>query len=359
MIKQGKILIFHLSRFGYADYAAGMINHLPLNNCLIFLSKFHSVPVKNPYKLVTTYRNGWEFGWSSLFQLPVLLWQLYRLAATKEAKVAYFPGFHYWDLPIILCCRANRIKIVYTVHDGILHVGEQSWSHSFLQNTCIRKADELIFLTDYMKRETLKSLKLEKPAAVISHGPIETPFCNTIRRHSPKLKLLFLGRIGKYKGLELLIEAVRVCGDEFWECLTIAGKPLYPVKFQENPKIQLIPHWLTEAEIAELLGSHHVLVLPYISATQSGVVALGISAGLPMLTTKVGGLPEQLADNEAIWVNPDPEEIAEGIRQLSTHPGIYASIQERLMRKKENFKWEKPATQLAELLLKYLPMQGI
>jgi glycosyltransferase involved in cell wall biosynthesis len=126
----------------------------------------------------------------------------------------------------------------------------------------------------------------------------------------------------------------------------------------KNPTIRVISHWLSEAEIAELLQTHHVLVLPYTSATQSGVITLGISAGIPMLITKVGGLPEQLTDNEAIWINPDPVEIAQGIRLLSTQPGQYASLHEKMRRKKENFSWQQPAAQLAGLIIKRLTKQG-
>jgi len=349
--KQGKILVFHLSRFGYADYAAGMIDHLPHNNYLIFLSKYYTVPVKKTFRVIPTYRNGWEFLSNSLFQLPLFLYQLHFLTKKKEAKVAYFPGFHYWDLPIILWCKARRIRVIYTVHDGTLHEGENFWHHRKLQTTCIRLADEIICLSNYVQSELRQKLHIKKHITVIPHGPVALTGMHINRKHTRRLKLLFFGRIGKYKGVEQLAEAVSLLDDTIVEHLTIAGKPLYKFVIKSNPKIHQITGWLSNEVIVELFNSHDVLVLPYHSASQSGVAALGIAAAMPMICTSVGALPEQLAENEAVWALPTPESLAEAISMLSNKPALFNQIHQHLKLKRKTFTWSALAEQLHQRMI--------
>lgn len=350
----GKVLIFHLSRYGYAHYAAGMINHLPFSDCLIFLSKFHSISVEKPFETVYTYRNGFEFFFSSLFVLPVYLCRIFKLLKKQSIGVAYFLGFHYWDLPIIWVCKMCRVAIVYTVHDGILHEGERFLSQNLLQNACIKKASELIFLTEFMRSVTLRKLNINKPSTVIFHGPISLKNLSTHHRYKKKLRLLFLGRIGKYKGIEMLLDAISLAEDEIWELLTIAGMPLYTIEIPKNKKISMVKSWLSEERMAELLNTHDVLVLPYRSATQSGIITLGISAAIPMICTRVGGLVEQLTENEAIWVDSNPESLLKGIRHMSKNPTAYEAIHQNLLIRNKNFSWGEQIGQLAEVFSKIL-----
>ncbi|MEZ4963566.1 MAG: glycosyltransferase family 4 protein [Saprospiraceae bacterium] len=350
-------MIFHLSRYGYADYAAGLIDHLPIEDGLIYLSKYHSVPISKAFQTITTYRNGFEFLLSSLFLLPGFLRKIHREIRKQQVGVAYFPGFHYWDLPLIWVCKWGKVAVVYTVHDGILHEGENHWSHRWLQKASIRAADHLIFLTRYMREETLKSWKNAPPSSIIAHGPIQLPGLSTLHRHSPNLKLLFLGRIGQYKGIKLLLNALEVAENDIWEHLTIAGQPLYDFKKPDHPKINLIGRWLSEGEMVSLLHEHDLLILPYQSATQSGVVALGIAAAIPMICTKVGGLPEQLAENEAVWAAPNSTDILEAIRFLSKNPAAYDAIHQQLLKKRENVSWHPLAQKTASILSSYLSRQ--
>lgn len=349
-----KVLIFHLSRYGYADYAAGMINHLPIKDYVIYQSKYHSVSVDKPIRNVRTYRNTWEFFINSFIVLPLLLWKIYKEIPSLNIKVSYFLGFHYWDLPLIWICKMRRIGVVYTVHDGVLHEGEDYFRHRMLQNACIRRANQLIFLTNFVKNETMNLLRLFTNATVIPHGPINIPHLSIEHKHSTRLKLLFLGRIGKYKGVELLLEALKSAENDIWECLTIAGKPLYKIQTLSNSKIRFIRNWLSMEEIADLINRHDVLILPYKSATQSGVITLGISAAIPMICTKMGGLPEQLAEDEAVWTEPDTFSLLEAIRFLSKNRAAYDTIHQCLVEKRKQFSWVEPANRAAILLSEYL-----
>lgn len=112
---------------------------------------------------------------------------------------------------------------------------------------------------------------------------------------------LFLGLIRAYKGVDLLIEAVsRLPAESDW-LLVVAGEPwgdLRPAIEQQvrglgvEERVRLRLGWLPEAEVPRFLAAADLVVLPYRSGSQSAVAPLALAAGLPVLSTRVGGLPE-------------------------------------------------------------------
>jgi glycosyltransferase involved in cell wall biosynthesis len=111
------------------------------------------------------------------------------------------------------------------------------------------------------------------------------------------LRVLFLGRIMKYKGLPLLVEAI--------EMLRAKGDPTELGVYGEGDIAGLAPRlaginamvvnrWIDHEEIGAILSGYDVMALPYVEASQSGVVAAAHGAGMPVVATPVGGLGEQV-----------------------------------------------------------------
>ena len=118
------------------------------------------------------------------------------------------------------------------------------------------------------------------------------------------LELLFYGFIRPYKGLDLLIEAMVQTADDVY--LTIAGE-FWDGKEQVRERIrnlslservELRSRYQTEEETAELFGRSDVVVLPYRSATGSGVIPLAYHYNKPVIVTRVGGLPDVVRHGE-------------------------------------------------------------
>jgi glycosyltransferase involved in cell wall biosynthesis len=150
--------------------------------------------------------------------------------------------------------------------------------------------------------------------------------------------LLFFGFIRKYKGLDLLLEAL--CRADLqardWQLL-IAGEFYEKADeyraWQENPLLKNRVHWYTQfianSEVATYFSAADFVVQPYRSATQSGVTPLAYHFSKPMLVTEVGALPEMVPSGSVGEVaEPTVEGIAAGLLRLLHHgpehylPGI-------------------------------------
>lgn len=87
------------------------------------------------------------------------------------------------------------------------------------------------------------------------------------------------------------------------------------------PGVSVENRWVNEAEIGSLIAWADLLVLPYREASQSGVAAAALAAGRFVLSTRVGGLVQQLGAEElATLCDPDAAIIAAALDRFLTAP---------------------------------------
>ena len=346
-----KVLVFMLSRRGCIPYAKAMVDFLVGVDTKIYVSRFASEQLPKKNIKITTYTNKVNFIWNTLVVLPFLFRRLIK-DKKNNYNIIYFPVFHHWNLFLILFGKILGIKSIITIHDGILHEGENHWLHRWMQHWAMQFADHIIFLTEYVRHSVQRQLPSNVPTTVIPHGPTGYDF---VQRHSATLnipaKLLFFGRIVEYKGLDLLLSAVSFLPKHLVGNLTVAGM-LVNYRFPANldNRVQLQVGRQSEQQINQLLQSHDLLILPYRSATQSGIIPLGLSANIPMVITDVGGLKEQLKADEAVWVSPNASAIADGIIQLLENPLRWQQLKEKLSTKKELISWEDCGKMLKKVI---------
>lgn len=143
---------------------------------------------------------------------------------------------------------------------------------------------------------------------------------------APPYRLLFLGFVRPYKGLDVAIDALaELHRREVDATLTVAGMFWGPV----DPWVERIEaagladavalraEYVPDAEVDELLATHHLVVAPYRSATQSAIVPLACAAGRPIVATTVGGLPEVVMEGETGCLAPpgDPVAFADAVER--------------------------------------------
>ncbi len=135
--------------------------------------------------------------------------------------------------------------------------------------------------------------------------------------------LLFFGFVRRYKGLDVLIEALPsvlarrpvtlVVAGEFYEPVAPIAQRVAALGLSEH--VRVLNRYVPDEEVGELVAAADVVVLPYRSATQSGVVLVAYAGGCPVISTRVGGLPEVVDDGVTGYLVPpeDPRALADAI----------------------------------------------
>ena len=236
----------------------------------------------------------------------------------------HYQGVHLWfDLALPLL---RRYPLIFTIHDFRAHPGDQRFQQTpfCIEMFARRRADELIVHTGQVRELMVQQLGggAEK-ISIIPHIQIGEDLSPATAEEEDEHLILFFGRIWEYKGLEYLIRAEPLISARVPDVrIMIAGRG---EDFSRYARMMVHPdrfivhnEYISEERAAEYFRSASVVVLPYIEASQSGVIPLAYSAAKPVVATGVGGLPEMVEDGRTgCLVAPrDSTQLAEAITRL-------------------------------------------
>lgn len=166
--------------------------------------------------------------------------------------------------------------------------------------------------------------------------------------------ILFFGLIREYKGLDILIEAFKGLGEEYQ--LIIAGEPYGSfTRYREmidgsgcQERIFTFLNYIKDSEVKNYFSVADVTVLPYRSATQSGISSISYHFEVPMIVTDVGGMKETIGDKGTGVLADDctPESIRKSIRLYFSDPVIPEKCKAEIRKEKERLSWENFCRQL-------------
>jgi len=198
--------------------------------------------------------------------------------------------------------RRHGLVVVFLCHNVVEH--ESARWKTRLTRWVLRQASRFVVHT----REDEANLRHLIPGAKVrvQPHPIFDQFPEP-KNEWPKrraLELLFYGFVRPYKGLDLLVEAMAQTTDDVY--LTIAGEfwdgeeqireRIHTLGLSD--RVELRPRYHTGEETAELFARCDVVVLPYRTATGSGVVPIAYHYNKPVIVSRVGGLPDVVHDGE-------------------------------------------------------------
>jgi glycosyltransferase involved in cell wall biosynthesis len=177
--------------------------------------------------------------------------------------------------------------------------------------------------------EEIRQLGIQAPVARVPFPPALL-LAPTELPPAPPYRLLFFGFVRAYKGLDVAIDALgqlvrrgrpvrlTIAGG-FWEPVEPWRQRIVAAGLQNH--VELRPRYVPDQEVPGLLATHHVVLAPYRTATQSAIVPLAHAAGRPVVASRVGGVGEQVTDGRnGVLVPPnDPAALAEGIEQVLQH----------------------------------------
>lgn len=168
--------------------------------------------------------------------------------------------------------------------------------------------------------------------------------------------ILFFGLIRTYKGLDILLKAFGRLPEDYQ--LIIAGEPYgsfepYLKIIEDLPNKQNVHTWLKyikDSEVTDYFSAADLAVLPYRSATQSGISSVSYHFEVPMIVTDVGGLKETIGDTGTGIVSEEgtPEAIAKEITRYFADPDIKDRCITNIRQEKERLSWNRFALGLID-----------
>lgn len=228
--------------------------------------------------------------------------------------VAYWTGFL---APLLFLLRIfSPIPVVVLLHNASSH--EPFLLDPFFRRLLLFSADGFLTLSASVSRELLAGPGSLKPRTELFH-PVYT-VSGRMERAASRRKLglddtapvlLFFGYVRHYKGLDLLLQAMPVVIAGYPSVrLLVAGQFYEPerryraliAKLGIGAHVDLRPGYVGEEDAAVLFGAADAVVLPYRSASQSGVAQLAYGYGLPVIVTPVGSLADQVEHGRTGWV---------------------------------------------------------
>ncbi|MBR0029429.1 MAG: glycosyltransferase [Bacteroidales bacterium] len=218
----------------------------------------------------------------------------------------------------------------------------------------LRGVDGCVTMSEEVAEDLLK-LKKDARYTVLPH-PLYTHFGDRVPREeaekrlgleSGRKNLLFFGLIRKYKGLDILIDAFGLLPEDYQ--LIIAGEPYgdfseYSEAIEKSPakdRIHIFLRYIPDSEVKWFFSAADAAVLPYRSATQSGVNALACHFEVPMIVTDTGAL-RRTVEGRGTGLVVDKAEgavVADGVRRLFDTEGLRDDCIRHIRDEKQRLSW--------------------
>jgi glycosyltransferase involved in cell wall biosynthesis len=261
----------------------------------------------------------------------------------------------------------SNIKICFLCHNVLPH--ESSRFDKLLLRYAFCRVTYFIVHSE----EDRAHLLALRPDAVVQHNvhPTYAVFGDLKRYEKDEARrtlnlsigqnvILFFGLIRQYKGLQYLIRAMPKVLRRINCTLLIAGefydsKETYLALIADlglEANTIVVDQYISNEEVSLYFCSADVVILPYVDATQSGIVQIAYGLGVPVITTRVGGLPEAVEDGKTglLVEKESPEELAKAIIDYYTG-GHEAAFRRAIENNATQFGWDAELSNLASFLL--------
>ena len=250
--------------------------------------------------------------------------------------------FKYW-MPFFAPCfgtiaklvkRHTRSKILFICDNIIPH--ERRPGDVFWTKYAFKQADVFIVQSDSVERDLLhyfphsRYRKVAHPVYENFGSLISKEQARSALRISVENIILYFGYVRAYKGLMVLLDAIKLIKDRILErsnginpvVLIVGefydGEEKYRSRVRElgiASYVRFVPEYIPTEKVSVYFSAADVVVLPYLSATQSGIVQIAYHFEKPVIATNVGGLAEVVLDDKTGFIVPpgNPQALAEAI----------------------------------------------
>lgn len=330
-----RVLVWHWGRMGagprFACELAAGFARMPETTAILSLSAeaelLRAAPPGLPVLAFHTYR-GWPGLLGRLAGAPWLIRSLARRLAAADPALAVSAMPALLDPLMVTALARLRIPYAIVIHDAESHPGDRFFLQMALQRWLMHHANLVVALSHHVGTNLMKQGVVRKERLLVaSHPPFDFGPVPQREPHDGPFRLLFFGRLRRYKGLDLLAAALRKLPAERFAVRVVGSGPASPelASLAGLSGVNVENRWVPEAEVAGLLAWADAVVLPYREASQSGVAAVALAAGRPVVATSVGGLAQQLAGERLARLSAaEPAALAECLVRLADEPCLPA-----------------------------------
>lgn len=194
----------------------------------------------------------------------------------------------------------TKYTLFYTVHDldpheiqfrGILHKKWFEWSHRNRVVKLMNEIDNLVTCSYYQYACLLERY----PNKNIGYHVFPSLVTDNVKAGGKKIRelegvknyILFFGRIEKYKGVDFLCKAFKQSSELENEILVVAGKGNVCFEYEKIKNVIYLNRFILDEEIRDLFENAKGVVLPYISATQSGLFSFCFYFNKPVVASNI------------------------------------------------------------------------
>jgi len=251
------------------------------------------------------------------------------------------------------------IRLVYTVHDAVLHdIGATTFGR---HEEVYRMADALICHTDATKRFLLRELGISPGRIfVIPHGPLfgdmasmsEIEARSALRLSKDECIVLWQGIIKDYKGLPFLLESwKKVQQRRIPARLLVVGtgenRLLNQIRelvngFEIRESVSMVFEFVPSDRLILYYRAADILVYPYKTITTSGALMTGVAFGKAIVATALPYFEEELHDGRDALLVPygDSTSMADAIERLATQPALRRELGAAIASVNSRNSWE-------------------
>ena len=262
---------------------------------------------------------------------------------------------------VAAAARAVGTRVVFLCHNALPHEAKP-WDR-LLARATYRLADLIVVHAD-SEKSRIAQLAPRTPVRVHPH-PIYDLFQSDVepdralaraeRGITTRYSALFFGLIRHYKGVDILIDAMRLIPADVDLSLRIVGECYDdPKPYEEqiraaglSGRVTFENRYLGNDDVPFEMAAADVVVLPYRHATQSGIVQIAYACERPVITTAVGGLPEVVEDGvSGLLVPPENPAALAAALQKACNDDTLAAWRQGVRQLRTRFTWPSMVEQL-------------
>ncbi len=207
----------------------------------------------------------------------------------------------------------SRVARLYSPHGGSLHFTRSSPSGRFyflLERLLERQTDGLVFVSEYEKQVYTDKIGMPRPPSFVIHNGLMDAEFEPVKPHADAADFLYIGMMRCLKGPDIFIDALQ-------QAERLVGKPLQAVMIGDGDEKRQYERIITQRGLLKRVRLHpamptrqafrhgRIMTVPSRAESMPYIVLEALAAGLPLIASDVGGIPEILGASSPALVPPN------------------------------------------------------